>query len=170
MRMYEDGSERMFEDRRHMRPQRPMARCHGHGGMMRRPAPMEIDRDDLEGMYMACARMLRHRKRGRFGFAQDAIIRLLQENGDTMSQKSLQQLLGIQPASVSEVLSKMEDKGLIERLKDSEDKRASLIVLKNKEMEIEKEDFFEMLDEEEKEQLKAILNKVLDARTAEREG
>ncbi len=167
MRMYDDRSERMSEDRRHMGPRHPLRRCHGE--MMHRSAPMQIDRDDLEGLYMACARMLRHRKRGRFGFAQDAIIRLLQENGDTMSQKSLQQLLGIQPASVSELLSKMEDKGLIERQRDSEDRRACLIVLKNKQTEIGKEDFFDMLDEKEKKELKAILNKVFDARTAERE-
>ena len=82
-----------------------------------------------------------------------------------MSQRTLQRLLDIKPGSISEILSKMEEKGLIERSKDDEDKRASLITLISEEEAMEERpSFFEMLSEEEKESLKAILNKILDSR------
>ena len=82
-----------------------------------------------------------------------------------MSQRTLQRLLDIKPGSISEILSKMEEKGLIERSKDDEDKRASLITLISEEETMEERpSFFEMLSEEEKESLKAILNKILDSR------
>ena len=82
-----------------------------------------------------------------------------------MGQKALQELLHVQPGSISEVLSKMEEKQLIERSKDEDDRRASLISLKNKDFRAENESsFFSVLSEEEKENLKTILKKILDQR------
>ncbi|MBQ1625030.1 MAG: MarR family transcriptional regulator [Erysipelotrichaceae bacterium] len=146
------------EERRH----HPLRRhCHRHG----MHHPFMRDRNDLEGMYMAVARMMGHEVRRRFGMSQDRIIAILKENGGTMSQRTLQRLLDIKPGSISEILSKMEEKGLIERSKDDEDKRASLITLISEEEAMEERpSFFEMLSEEEKESLKAILNKILDSR------
>ena len=146
------------EERRH----HPLRRhCHRHG----MHHPFMRDRNDLEGMYMAVARMMGHEVRRRFGMSQDRIIAILKENGGTMSQRTLQRLLDIKPGSISEILSKMEEKGLIERSKDDEDKRASLITLISEEETMEERpSFFEMLSEEEKESLKAILNKILDSR------
>ena len=155
----------MREEFGHGRP------CHRHEG--RRP-PFEghpfagrefREPNDLESMFMVCARMLRHDKRNCFGSTQDRILMILQENGGTMGQKALQELLHVQPGSISEVLSKMEEKQLIERSKDEDDRRASLISLKNKDFRAENESsFFSVLSEEEKENLKTILKKILDQR------
>ena len=112
--------------------------------------------------------MMHHEKRRMFGSSQDRILALLQENGGTLGQKSLQQLLGVQPGSISEILSKMEEKGLISRSRDEDDKRASLITL-TKDVSVEKEDFFAVLNDEEKESLKAILTKVFEAKKIEKE-
>lgn len=128
------------------------------------------DRNDLESLLLACARELRHSKKKRFGSTQDRIVMILNENGGTMSQKTLQQLLRIQPGTISEILSKMEEKNLIERNRYSKDKRASLITSKVLEaVSEEKESFFEVLNDEEKENLKNLLKKVLmDKRTIDR--
>ena len=121
------------------------------------------ERDDLEGLYMAVARKLRHSGRRHFGSTQDRIVRILDENGGTMNQKSLQMLLDVKPGSISEILTKMEEKGLVERSRNDDDRRAALITLKAENIDKEERpSFFMMLSEEEKQNLKAILQKVLD--------
>ncbi len=127
----------------------------------RRPHP-PLDPDTLEGAFRMCARAMRHERHQRFGSTQDDIIRILNENGGTMGQKALQELLHVRPGSISEILSKMEEKGLIERNRSEDDRRASLIALKTEALPAKDDnDFFSVLSEEEKEQLKALLKKVL---------
>ena len=130
----------------------------------RRPHPPVFrDPESLEGMFMANARGLRHSARRQFGSTQDRIIRILDENGGTMGQKALQELLRVQPGSISEILTKMEEKGLITRTKDSDDRRASLITLAaDAETPAAQESFFSVLSEEEKETLTEILAKLLE--------
>ena len=48
---------------------------------------------------------------------------------DSIHQKDLSALLSVRPASVSELLLKLEQKGLIRRDTDQEDNRASLVSL-----------------------------------------
>ena len=188
--MRHDREEKGFEDRRGHCPRfegdhnehegfERGPRCHenfqrgprGHEGFeRRRPEGFEphFDRDDLDGLFMACARMMRFERHGRFGFSQDRIVKILAENGGSLAQKTLQMLLGVQPGSMSEILSKMEDKGLIIRDKDEEDRRACLIRLNTEAIEEEKKDyFFDVLSEEEKQSLKEMLNKVLEAHKPE---
>ena len=132
-------------------------RCGRHG----RPFPPH-DPESLEGMFMMCARKLRHSGHRKFGSTQDRIIRILDENGGTMGQKALQELLHVQPGSVSEILAKMEEKGLIERTRSEDDRRASLIRLTTDAKLSETEGgLFGKLSEEEKETLKSILEKIL---------
>ena len=159
--------------RRNHFPQNDFAEPRSHGEERppfrhhRREIPH--DPDDLEGMFAACAREMRHGRKRRFGSTQDRIIRILDENGGTMGQKALQQLLDIQPGSISEILAKMEEKELISRSKDSDDRRAFLITLQAKESaEDDHPEFFSMLDMEEKETLRALLQKILDSRKPER--
>lgn len=133
-----------------------------HPEGMHRHGPMH-DPDSLEGMFMRTARHLRHSGRKQFGSTQDHIIRILDENGGTMGQKALQELLHVRPGSISEILTKMEEKGLITRTKDSDDRRASLITLTaDAETPEEPESFFSVLTEEEKETLTEILAKLLE--------
>ena len=117
---------------------------------------------------MMCARRMRHNVRRRFGSTQDRIIRILDENGGTMGQKALQELLRVQPGSISEILAKMEEKGLINRSRDDEDKRASLITLQTEALpDSDETSCFSVLSEEEKESLKELLKKVLEANKPE---
>ena len=133
-----------------------------HPEGMHRHGPMH-DPDSLEGMFMRTARHLRHSGRKQFGSTQDHIIRILDENGGTMGQKALQELLHVRPGSISEILTKMEEKGLITRTKDSDDRRASLITLTaDAETPAAQESFFSVLSEEEKETLTEILAKLLE--------
>ena len=153
--------EKEFERHEHFE-ERPHHHRRHHEG--RGPEARAIqDRDDLEGLYMAVARELRHGERMRYGSTQDRIIMILDENGGTMSQKSLQQLLDVKPGSISEILSKMEEKGLIERSRDDDDRRSALITLKSEAIEKEERpSFFAILNEEEKETLRILLTKVLE--------
>lgn len=93
------GSE---HDRRHG--------CHG-------PHP---DRDDLAGKFERCGRLLSGCLGKRRG--QGRILRTLCQRGE-MPQRELQELLGIQAGSMSEIAAKLEDKGLITRVHSKEDRR-----------------------------------------------
>ncbi len=124
--------------------------------------PLPFDPESLEGLLVRIAREIRRPRRQHFGSTQDRIIRILYENGGTMGQKALQELLRVQPGSISEILSKMEEKGLVVRSKADTDKRASLISLTNAEHPQYPESVsFDALDEEEQETLKNLLKKLL---------
>ena len=78
------------------------------------------DRDDLAGKFEQCGRLLSHCLGKRRG--QGRILRTLCRRGE-MPQKELQELLGIQAGSMSEIAAKLEDKGLIVRVRSEEDRR-----------------------------------------------
>lgn len=79
-----------------------------------------MDRDDLAGKFEQCGRLLSHCLGKRRG--QGRILRTLCQRGE-MPQKELQELLGIQAGSMSEIAAKLEDKGLIVRVRSEEDRR-----------------------------------------------
>lgn len=89
--------------------------CPRHG--CRCPHP---DRDDLAGKFERCGRLLSHCLGKRRG--QGRILRTLCQRGE-MPQKELQDLLGIQAGSMSEIAAKLEGKGLIVRVRSEEDRR-----------------------------------------------
>lgn len=74
-----------------------------------------------------CSRYLRYYRHK--NMAQDRVIELLGANGPKMSQKEIQNRLGIRPGSVSELISKLENRGLVIKEKGDEDKRTFNIVL-----------------------------------------
>lgn len=74
-----------------------------------------------------CSRYLRHYRHK--NIAQDRVIELLGNHGAKMSQKELQNRLGIRAASVSELISKLDNRGLVAKEKSEEDRRAFNIVL-----------------------------------------
>lgn len=51
------------------------------------------------------------------------------EQAGTLQQKELAHILEVRPASVSEILTKLEQKGWVERFADPKDKRVSLVTL-----------------------------------------
>ena len=90
---------------------------HGHRGHCHEP---HMDWGDLAGKFEQCGRLLSHCLGKRRG--QGRILRTLCQRGE-MPQKELQDLLGIQAGSMSEIAAKLEDKGLMVRVRSEEDRR-----------------------------------------------
>lgn len=113
---------------------------------------------------------------GRAG--QERILSMLAVK-DGLSQKYLAYLLGIRPQTLSEALAKLEEQGYVERKKDENDRRVTLVYLTDEgrkraeeidaRRERKAEDISSVLTEEEKEQLASILAK-LDASIEQQEG
>lgn len=123
--------------------------------------------DDLTVMMVRCGHHLaRHSARGQ---GQDKILRILSEE-KSINQRKLQEILNIRPGSVSEILTKLEDKGFIQRKKSETDKRAVVIHITEagkaaaERAEKKSPDTpFACLEETEKETLRLLLKKLLDA-------
>lgn len=126
-----------------------------------------IDEDSLPGLLHACGHQMHHRSRR--GGGQEGILSILAEKKQ-MSQKELHEMLQIQPGSLSEILTKLEQKGMITREKDAQDKRKCIIRLtpagktavQGKKPRMEETDMFAVLSDEEQNQLKTILKKLLE--------
>lgn len=125
-----------------------------------------LDKEIVKKMII-CSRYLRHYRHKNIG--QDRVIELLGNNGARMSQKEIMNSLGIRAASVSELISKLDNRGLVVKEKSEEDRRAFNIVLteqgKKEYDEImnshdEYEGLFDVLSEEECKTLDELLGKL----------
>lgn len=122
--------------------------------------------NDLTGKMLKCGHILIHKTGKKRG--QEKILGILSQH-DSMSQRELQQILGIEAGSLSEVLSKLEKNHLIEKHRDENDKRKFIIALtqagKNKieHKKTDDEDMFDMLSQAEQQQLNDILDKILES-------
>ena len=151
---------------------RHRGRNHEHGrhrrgfGQRRAQCDCIENSDDLYGLLRICGHMLNHRGGERNG--QRRIISIV-SNYEEIGQRELQEMLQIQPGSMSEILSKMENKGLIQRIKDEEDKRKIIIRLTEEgrvhvhehHKSQKKRDLFGALDDEQQEELKKLLKLLL---------
>ena len=97
---------------------------------------------------------------------QTEVLKLLKDG--PISQKDIQERLGVQPATVSELISKLETKGLVTRERSETDRRVVVLSLteagkhsvnKRENEQVEKEIVI-CLDEQEQEQLIALLEKL----------
>ena len=87
-----------------------------------------------------------------------------------LSQKEMQERLRIQAGSLSELVSKLEAKGLLTRERDESDKRKislkitpdGLEAVNRPPKEAEGQDPFTVLNEEEQETLRRLLTKILE--------
>ena len=103
---------------------------HGPGGFgPRRPDPdflkRRVEDADLMELIDMAGRMTQRRPRGGAARGQSLILSIL-AGREVLSQRELQQMLGIQPGSLSELLSKLEAKGYLTREK-AEDRRGNLL-------------------------------------------
>lgn len=122
--------------------------------------------DDLYALMRACGHILYHQGGRKSG--QGRILRIL-SHCEAMSQRELQEVLGIQTGSLSEILAKLENAGFIERERDEADRRRSVVRLtpagRNRAEECcrngERQDMFSALDEGQREQLKKLLTILL---------
>lgn len=127
---------------------------------------LTYDKDDLYSLMRTCGRYLYLRSGKRAG--QRRILAILKSR-NKMTQKELQDILRIQPGSVSEILAKLEERGLIQRGKDDEDKRRCILELTEagaeaamlQEQQEEGRPGFDALNGEEQEELKKLLGKLL---------
>jgi DNA-binding MarR family transcriptional regulator len=95
----------------------------------RRPDPdflkRRIDESDLLELIDMAGRMAQRRPQGGPAKSQALVLSIL-AGRYTLSQRELQQMLGVQPGSLSELLSKLEGKGYLIREK-AEDRRGNLL-------------------------------------------
>ena len=137
---------------------------HGHGYCRRELS----DDGSLTSLLHKCMHSIRHGEPR--GMGQNRILRIL-AHAEEMSQRELQEQLGIQPGSLSEILGKLESKGQIQRSRDEQDKRKAMLRITDEgrkaldaaHPEQERKDPFSVLSTEEQETLRTLLNKVLDA-------
>lgn len=99
---------------------------------------------------------------------QAKILRILSHHTQ-MTQRELQEILNVEPGSMSEIVSKLEEKGYITRSKDETDRRRMVVYLTEAGRaaagdaggKAGSEDYFSVLTDSEKEQLHEILLKLL---------
>lgn len=127
----------------------------------------DIHNEELLPLMEGCGHFLHHRRGGKRG--QGKILKILSLEGE-MTQKELQERLGIQAGSMSEIVLKLEAKGFIERKRDEEDKRKIKLTIteagkvhfeeKRKEHIEQEKNLFDALTLEEKLQLQGLLLKL----------
>ena len=120
--------------------------------------------EHLNHLLHSCGHYLYHHATGP---RQIIVLHLLQEHG-SLTQKELQDMLEVQAGSISELVSKLESKGFVERTKDSLDKRKVTITLteKGKALSIKNpkatlHDRYAALNEDEQDELIVLLDKLL---------
>lgn len=124
----------------------------------------KYDDDSLSGLLRRCGHVLHCQGKAH---GQRRVLRMLLETRQ-MSQKDLQEALGIRPGSVSELISKLEDKNLLCREKDAQDKRRAVLMLTEAGVEAaqsmpeseELEHLYDALTPEEQETLRILLKKL----------
>lgn len=126
-----------------------------------------VPEDNLYGLMRQSGHYLFHRANGNVAHGQQRILHILSGIGG-MSQKELQQRLGIQPGSMSEILNKIEEKGWIRRVRNEEDARKVDISLTEEgkaqaaaEQKNDTAELFQALTSEEQEQLKSLMTKLV---------
>ncbi|MBR3545391.1 MAG: winged helix-turn-helix transcriptional regulator [Oscillospiraceae bacterium] len=155
------GDERGFEGRG----------PHGHGddrgfegrgpyGHGERPG---FEDDSLRSLLIRAAQSMHH---PRAGASQELVLRILDREG-APDQQSLLRELRVRPGSLSELLGKLEQKGLIERERSESDRRRVIVRLTEAGRqaltpgETAADDPFAVLTGEEQTALRALLEKVL---------
>lgn len=124
--------------------------------------------DRLMIMLGKCGMILNSKHCGHHG--RGRILKVLLEEG-TMTQSELQNIIDIRSGSLSEILSKIEEKELITREKDENDKRKvkisitekgkEAVLLKEKEHKNNAKELFSTISEDEQKQLELILSKLI---------
>lgn len=102
---------------------------------------------------------------------QGKTLKILYVKG-SMSQKEMQEKLGVQPGTISEIINKLERKELVTRHTDSTDRRRVILSLTEKGKEDVEEysrqyqnyvaSFFQVLEESEKMELERLLQILLN--------
>lgn len=163
----EDGEHRERGEKEYEKREKREQGKEGFRSMMKEE---KQDNGNIRELFALIAHKLHHHKKGR-GAGQGKILNIL-SSVEQINQKELQERLEIQAGSLSEILGKLEKNEWITREKSEEDKRLAIIKITEKGKEalqlIEEEhknqkDVFSVLDEEEEQKLKEILEKLKSA-------
>lgn len=133
------------------------------------------DSEALGDLFRRASRMMArtYHRRAHAHHAQGHVFSIIKERG-SIQQRELLELLDVRSSSLSEVLGKLERNGLIVRKRNEEDKR-SFVVSVNQNADAgafsQQEDgsrqsadaLFASLNEDEKQQLATLLNKVINS-------
>lgn len=116
-----------------------------------------------------CGHFLYHRRGGRCGQAK--MLAVINARGE-VTQKELMQALSLKSGTVSEVVSKLENKGLVCKVRSESDRRKLCITITPSGKELLKERLavmhrqesvlFTALDKEEQTELERLLSKLFD--------
>ena len=98
---------------------------HDHHGPTSADLTRRMESGNLTEIMEMCGHMLHHRPEVASARGQGRILMILAEQ-EQISQRQLQEMLRIQPGSMSEILSKLERKGLVTRER-GEDRRGNLL-------------------------------------------
>ena len=131
----------------------------------------EYQRGGIDDKLIMNLRDISHMMRGQYeGKASQKRILIILHKSDALTQKELTERLGIQPGSASEILSKLENTGLITRTPNEADRRTTDIQLTNAGMELALEaveqrqkrhqEMFSCLSLEERKTLLSLLEKI----------
>ncbi len=141
--------------------------------MLGRLFPVEED-ESLAEAFWAVARTLRHRSKESLAPwditpSQSRAVMTLARHG-TVRLSALSEHLRIAPRSVTEVVDGLQERGLVERLPDPHDRRATLVRLTDKGTELatairaarvaDAEGFFGVLDDADRAELGRILRRL----------
>lgn len=123
--------------------------------------------EELTQLLGKCGHFLFHRpERGRM---QEKILSILTHQ-ETITQKELQEKFSVKPGSISEIISKLEYRGLLVRKRDENDRRRVVLKITEKGREVAEifldeekgKNLYACLNKEEKETLKRLLQKLID--------
>lgn len=130
----------------------------------------EVSSADLERLTHELFRRLYLKNRGS-NQTQGKVLKILYKKG-RLSQKEVQEILDVKPGSISEIITKLEKRELVMRVQDPEDRRRVLLELTEKGRQDVEEfsrnyqnsvmQFFEVLEDDEKQEFGRILVKLLD--------
>ena len=131
---------------------------------------IDLNHSPLQAMFFQCSHIL-HRRVGKRASRQRVLKMLLAD--ESLTQGELRKRLGIQAGSFSELAARMEKRGLIEREKDSQDRRRVVLrlteqgrIAAGQPNEIGDEELFHALSAEERGTLQGMLQKIIDAHQA----
>lgn len=138
------------------------------------PPDGAADGEGLSALFHRAAKfmMRMHHHQGHAEHAQMRILAILMHH-EPMNQKDLLEMLHVRSASLSEILAKLEHRGLISRSRDERDKRSAVITLTGQGRVLAAEGgearkqgmgaVFGALSESEREQFAGLLRKVIDS-------
>nr|WP_321400822.1 MarR family winged helix-turn-helix transcriptional regulator [uncultured Desulfobacter sp.] len=128
--------------------------------------------EDLTRLFHRAAKMMArmHHRHDNAHHGQSHVYSILKKRGP-MNQKDLLNLLNVRSSSLSEILKKLERRGLIVRERNEADKRGFIVSavpkgekgcpVHSKSQKSKVDEIFNILEDDEKDQLKTLLGKLI---------